>query len=125
MAFGRDCGTVGLMYYRFQYNCLTLRGLDRYSPLGNFNNKVCFDLTEGGEGAANFIIKNVYLEQEVLFSSQVTMMVTKSRGRGAPAQQQQLSTGSALYPPLPIGLGGVAISYFCCSIELHQAQYGK
>lgn len=37
-AFGRDCEMVGLMFYCVQYNCLTLRGPDRYIPLGNFNN---------------------------------------------------------------------------------------
>lgn len=33
LAFGRDCERVGLMF--FQYSCLTLRGPDRYIPLGN------------------------------------------------------------------------------------------
>lgn len=37
-AFGRDRETVGLMFYRLQYDCLALRGLDRGIPLGNFNN---------------------------------------------------------------------------------------
>lgn len=83
---------------------------------------MCFDLTRGGEGAANLIIRNAYLEPEVLFASQVTTMITENRGCGAPARPQQLRADSAPSPPTAAHRtreGGLSIFYFYCSVKLH------
>lgn len=56
---------------------------------------MCFDLTKGREGAANLIIKNVDLEPEVLFSSQITALAEKEGAQSAyqsPAAEHRLCT---------------------------------